>query len=1061
MTDSIGRTWHYTYEGTPGVAGVPGLTTITDPAGHVMRYTYVTGGRLASVIDPRGNTVKQITYDANGRVASQTFADGGTETYTYQLSGTIVTNTVIRDPLGNVTSKRFDGNSYVLANTDAAGQTITYTRDLTTSQPRFSIGACNCAQTANTYDSSGNLTFRVDRLGNQTSWTFDPKFNRVTVYTDKLGNKTTYGYDAKGNLLGRTDALGGQETYVLDQFGETTTITDALGHSAHFEYDQFGNLTAITDALQNRATATFDGVGRITSRVDPIGRKTTYMYDLVNEITSSVDPAGGTSFYTYDENGNNTSVTDPLGNRWTKSYDAKNRLVATTDPLGRTTRYKYDLNDRSVAVATPENRTANVTYNSRGLVATRSDASGAVTTYGYDDEGHRTSITDPRGNTTTYTYDLLGNIVASRDPLGKQTTDTYDAQSNLVLHVDRLGRSTSFKYDALNRVSSVLLPDATITYTYDAASRPVRIDDTESGSIRWVYDDANRLISAVQTAGTVQYTYNAAGQRTSMTVANRQPVNYAYDSAGRVSTISQGTDVFTYTYDAASDVISLQRPNGVTTTYSYDSNRSLTEVQHGASGAIEDFRFTYTPDNFIASISSLASAPLLASATTVGAADPANRISTSGADTLTYDDQGQSTGKSNSLGSTQYIWDARGRLTQVILPNSQSVTYQYDPLGRRISRTANGITSQFLYDGLEVALDENSDGSTVEYINGPGIDKKLRQVSSSSGPLYFLRDHLGSTVALLGPTGSVVERIQYDAYGASTGSAFTRYLYTGREFDSATGLIFSRARYYDPKLQRFLGEDPVGPGSGTNFYEHCNGNPVQCIDPTGLQTEPPEDIEPEPKPEEEPAKPENQPNRGGPRRQPETLEELGRNIREQEEREEREREEAFRKKAEEFYKRNPEGPKEGVCYVNPDDEEFAKLVEALRRWADPFGEGARYRALGTETQGKYRISEEIAARQFEAQTGMKLTRNPDNAYDWTTPVGGKLATVDAVGGVEAEHFNAGEFNNAIQDHLNAPGLDFVAVSTAGMTPEQTAQVQAYINNLPPAAQARIVFLGSH
>src|SRR5262249_26778733 len=65
MTDPLGRVWRYTYEGTPGVAGSPGLTTVTDPLNQVTRYTYVIGGRLASIRDPRGNLVKQLTYDGN------------------------------------------------------------------------------------------------------------------------------------------------------------------------------------------------------------------------------------------------------------------------------------------------------------------------------------------------------------------------------------------------------------------------------------------------------------------------------------------------------------------------------------------------------------------------------------------------------------------------------------------------------------------------------------------------------------------------------------------------------------------------------------------------------------------------------------------------------------------------------------------------------------------------------------------------------------------------------------------------------------------------------------
>ena len=119
-------------------------------------------------------------------------------------------------------------------------------------------------------------------------------------------------------------------------------------------------------------------------------------------------------------------------------------------------------------------------------------------------------------------------------------------------------------------------------------------------------------------------------------------------------------------------------------------------------------------------------------------------------------------------------------------------------------------------------LDVNSDGSTVNYLNGARTDQKLRQVSSTtSTPLYFLQDQLGSTVALTNAAGGVVEREQYDAYGGGNGSSLTRYLYTGRELDQGTALYFYRHRYYSPFLGHFISEDPLGfGGSVDNLYSY-------------------------------------------------------------------------------------------------------------------------------------------------------------------------------------------------------------------------------------------------
>jgi RHS repeat-associated protein len=58
--------------------------------------------------------------------------------------------------------------------------------------------------------------------------------------------------------------------------------------------------------------------------------------------------------------------------------------------------------------------------------------------------------------------------------------------------------------------------------------------------------------------------------------------------------------------------------------------------------------------------------------------------------------------------------------------------------------------------------------------------------------------------------------------------------FTGREWDPETGFYYYRARYYDPKVGRFISEDPIGLAGGSNSYTYANGRPVFFSDPTGL-----------------------------------------------------------------------------------------------------------------------------------------------------------------------------------------------------------------------------------
>jgi len=77
----------------------------------------------------------------------------------------------------------------------------------------------------------------------------------------------------------------------------------------------------------------------------------------------------------------------------------------------------------------------------------------------------------------------------------------------------------------------------------------------------------------------------------------------------------------------------------------------------------------------------------------------------------------------------------------------------------------------------------------------------------------------------------------YDSFGnttASTGSLTNPFQYTGRQFESETGLYYYRARYYDPTTGRFLSEDPIGFKGGINHYSYVDNRPLNFTDPFGL-----------------------------------------------------------------------------------------------------------------------------------------------------------------------------------------------------------------------------------
>jgi RHS repeat-associated protein len=163
-------------------------------------------------------------------------------------------------------------------------------------------------------------------------------------------------------------------------------------------------------------------------------------------------------------------------------------------------------------------------------------------------------------------------------------------------------------------------------------------------------------------------------------------------------------------------------------------------------------------------------------------------------------------------------------------------SFQYDPFGRRTSKTIGGTTTSFLYDGVNTIQEVIGGANTANSLSG-GIDEVFQR-TDSSGARSFLRDALGSTLALADSTGTVQTSYSFEPFGNTsvTGTATSNsFGYTGRELDAGS-LYYYRARYYNPGLQRFASEDPIRFRGGLNFYPYVFNSPTNGTDPFGRVT---------------------------------------------------------------------------------------------------------------------------------------------------------------------------------------------------------------------------------
>jgi RHS repeat-associated protein len=206
-----------------------------------------------------------------------------------------------------------------------------------------------------------------------------------------------------------------------------------------------------------------------------------------------------------------------------------------------------------------------------------------------------------------------------------------------------------------------------------------------------------------------------------------------------------------------------------------------------------------------------------------------------------FDNNGNTATKVDSTGTTTYAWDFENRLTSVTLPGTGgTVSFKYDPFGRRIYKSSSSGTSIFAYDGANLIEETSSSGAVVtRYSQTQNVDEPLAMLRSGVTS-YYHADGLDSVTSLSNVAGALIQTYAYDSFGKqinSSGSLISPFRYTAREVDAETGVYFYRNRYYDPAAGRFLSEDPIGFEAGDNFYAYTRNSPLNATDPSGLQSD--------------------------------------------------------------------------------------------------------------------------------------------------------------------------------------------------------------------------------
>ena len=707
-----------------------GITSASDPA-NTVAFTRDPQNRITKITDPN-HAVIQYQYNAAGDLVGVTDRTSQTTSFAYTGNHYL---TDILDPRGIQAAKSvFDDDGRLLSTTDASGNTINYTNDVTGRQEVVNdrLGQ----PTVYEYDDNGNVTRIMDPLGNVTQATYDSNDNKLSE-TNALGKTTLFTYDAQGNRLSQTDPLGHVIRYTYNTHRQLLTATDSLGRVTSNTYDGAGNLTSTNDALGNTTTFTnnaqglpltvkdaagqtnsfvYDASGRVTQHTDPLGHVSTFTYNAGGDQLSRTltrTKADGTvetltTLFDYDANGRLTKATNPDGTFARVSYNSLSKPTDAFDPLNHNVHYDYDTNGRRSKSTYADGTTELSSYNANDQVLSTTDRAGHTTSFEYDAAGRLvktkyvdgstaqtvydaagrvTSNVDPLGHASTYVYDDAGRRTSAQDALGHITTYRYDAVGNQTSIQDALNHVTQFVYDTSNRRTQTIYPDTTReTVVYDAVGRQTSKTDQAGKTTQFGYDALGRLVSVTDALNQVtRYDYDEVGNRIAQTDSNGHKTTYAYDQLGRRirRTLPLGMSE-SYIYDAAGNLTARGDFNGRTTTYVYDTmNRVTAKVAdpffaaNGLGGA--QVTFTYTASGRRASMNDA-----------------------SGLTTYSYDSRDRLLSKATPFGTVTYTYDNADNILTLTSSNAggAAMTYSYDELNRLASAgDASGVTS-YTYDAV-------------------------------------------------------------------------------------------------------------------------------------------------------------------------------------------------------------------------------------------------------------------------------------------------------------------------------------------------------------------------